>query len=231
MRTCNKCGQNKDDSCFGPSHPHCRECKNIAEKERRARNIEYVRAYDRARYAFKRRDERLEYCKEYHESGGKSALRKNKTYTKVPLPENPKGISINEQQFRAITAKFESRKGGVNGRVRRKLKDRFRAFMFLAKKSKWRKLIGADVDFVKCFLEAGFSRDMNWENHGKLWHIDHYVPISHFDLDDDFQVKCAFNWRNLRPLSAVENLKKHDKLPKDYLSFVENLKREILNEP
>jgi hypothetical protein len=50
------------------------------------------------------------------------------------------------------------------------------------------------------------------ENRGSEWHIDHVIPLSHFDLTDEEQQLIAFNWRNTMPLSCVENLKKNNKI-------------------
>lgn len=53
--------------------------------------------------------------------------------------------------------------------------------------------------YDECFTE---------ENYGPLWHIDHVIPVSLFDLDDEEQQKIAFNWRNTMPLTKNDNLKK-----------------------
>lgn len=50
------------------------------------------------------------------------------------------------------------------------------------------------------------------ENRGNTWHIDHVIPISKFDLDDEDEQELAFNWRNTMALSAAENLKKNNKI-------------------
>lgn len=52
------------------------------------------------------------------------------------------------------------------------------------------------------------------ENRGSVWHIDHVIPLSHFDLENEEQQIIAFNWRNTMPLSCQENLKKNNKIIK-----------------
>jgi hypothetical protein len=47
-----------------------------------------------------------------------------------------------------------------------------------------------------------------FENHGKTWHIDHVIPLSHFNFDDKEEQLIAFNWANTMPLSIEENLSK-----------------------
>jgi len=50
------------------------------------------------------------------------------------------------------------------------------------------------------------------EDHGKIWHIDHVIPVSHFDLDNESEQLIAFNWRNTVPLLARDNLAKNNAL-------------------
>jgi hypothetical protein len=55
------------------------------------------------------------------------------------------------------------------------------------------------------------------ENRGKEWHIDHVIPLSKFNLDDEEQQTIAFNWRNTMPLSCKENLSKNNKIIKEQI--------------
>jgi len=51
------------------------------------------------------------------------------------------------------------------------------------------------------------------DNHGNDgWHIDHVIPLSHFNLENINEQMIAFNWRNTMPLSAKENLSKNSKI-------------------
>jgi hypothetical protein len=59
---------------------------------------------------------------------------------------------------------------------------------------------------------SNYNKNYNLENRGKEWHIDHVIPLSKFDLDDQQQQLIAFNWRNTMPLSPKENLSKNSKI-------------------
>jgi hypothetical protein len=71
-------------------------------------------------------------------------------------------------------------------------------------------LVGCNIDILIKYIESLFLEDMSWDNYGK-WHIDHIRPCSSFDLSDNEQQKICFNYKNLQPLWAEDNLKKSDK--------------------
>lgn len=50
------------------------------------------------------------------------------------------------------------------------------------------------------------------DNRGTEWHIDHVIPLSRFNLEDESEQLIAFNWRNTMPLSVKENLSKNNKI-------------------
>ena len=52
------------------------------------------------------------------------------------------------------------------------------------------------------------------ENRGREWHIDHVIPLSRFDLNNENEQLVAFNWRNTMPLSVKENLSKNNRIIK-----------------
>ena len=64
------------------------------------------------------------------------------------------------------------------------------------------------------YIQWILHNDQNYtlENRGKVWHIDHVIPLSRFDLTDEQQQFIAFNWRNTMPLAAKENLSKNHKI-------------------
>lgn len=76
-------------------------------------------------------------------------------------------------------------------------------------------LLGCSVKELKEHIESQFQRGMSWDNWGLYgWHIDHKIPVSFFNLTDPSQQKICFNYKNLQPLWAIDNLKKHAKVDK-----------------
>jgi hypothetical protein len=74
-------------------------------------------------------------------------------------------------------------------------------------------IIGCKVEFLMKHIENQFEPEMNWDNWGLHgWHIDHIYPISRFNLLDREELLKACNYKNLRPLWATENRKKHAKV-------------------
>jgi len=80
---------------------------------------------------------------------------------------------------------------------------------------------------LKEHIEAQFEDWMTWDNHG-TWHIDHIYPQSRLPYDSlkhpNFQ-KC-WALENLRPLCAIENLRKSDKIVETETSYREPIEKE-----
>lgn len=74
-------------------------------------------------------------------------------------------------------------------------------------------LTGATLAELRRHLEKQFEAGMSWGNYGE-WHIDHIVPCSHFDLTDPRQQAICFNYLNLRPCWAAENIRKGGRITK-----------------
>ena len=77
-----------------------------------------------------------------------------------------------------------------------------------SKSARTMKLIGCSIDFLKQHLEKQFKSGMSWSNYGK-WHIDHIKPCASFDLSKPSEQRKCFNYINLQPLWAEENLRKN----------------------
>ena len=68
-------------------------------------------------------------------------------------------------------------------------------------------MLGCTIDFFMQHIEQQFQPGMTWQNHGQ-WHIDHIKPCASFDLTDPAQQKTCFNFSNMQPLWAEDNMKK-----------------------
>ena len=54
-----------------------------------------------------------------------------------------------------------------------------------------------------------FLQEMNWENYGIVWEIDHKTPLSSFDLTQEKNIYEAFNYKNTQPLFKTTEIAKN----------------------
>ena len=83
---------------------------------------------------------------------------------------------------------------------------------FTTKAKKTIDLLGTTYSEFKEYIESKFTEGMSWEKvlSGEI-HLDHIKPVSLFNLlDTEEQIK-AFNYKNIQPLWAYDNLVKHNK--------------------
>ena len=84
------------------------------------------------------------------------------------------------------------------------------------KRQKYSDFIGCDIYFLKKWLEYQFTSEMNWENFGIYWNIDHILPISKFNFNNKEEISICFHWTNLQPLQKDENISKLNKVLMHY---------------
>jgi hypothetical protein len=79
------------------------------------------------------------------------------------------------------------------------------------KTSRTFELIGCTGAELAAHIEKQFKRGMTWENYGSKWHVDHITPLSYFDMSNPDDQLRAWNWQNLRPLPALQNITESNK--------------------
>ena len=72
--------------------------------------------------------------------------------------------------------------------------------------------LGIKTKYLKKYLEHKFQPGMDWDNYGKVWHIDHIIPISIVDKSKEENIKFVFHYRNLQPMFAKQNIQKSNKV-------------------
>jgi hypothetical protein len=70
------------------------------------------------------------------------------------------------------------------------------------------KMAGCSPAELRQKLAEQFQFGMSWSNRS-AWHIDHVFPLCGIDTNDPVQVCAVNNWRNLRPVWAMDNWKKN----------------------
>ena len=76
-------------------------------------------------------------------------------------------------------------------------------------------ILGCSFQEFKLHLESQFDEWMNWENQGTYWHMDHIIPISSAQTEED--VWRLNHYTNFQPLYWEDNLKKSNKIEKPQL--------------
>jgi hypothetical protein len=129
---------------------------------------------------------------------------------------NQKRWKIYREKYKQRVNKYlkQRRDNDLNFRLETIYRNRINtALRQNSKKSRTLELLGCSIEQLREHLEKQFKSGMNWDNYGRGgWHIDHIRPCSSFDLSQkEEQAKC-FNYTNLQPLWAKENLEKRDKI-------------------
>lgn len=164
--------------------------EHCAKQQRayRLKRPEYFRTRSLG-YYYKNRDRQLARARRVN-STPRGRIR-NADYARRRYKTNP------HARFRALIAR----------QVHKKLESQ-RAI----KSAKLCKLLGTTIAGLRAHLESLFKPGMSWANKGQ-WHIDHVKPCALFDLRDPLQQMECFNYKNLQPLWAQDNLTKGKKYP------------------
>ena len=99
----------------------------------------------------------------------------------------------------------------INYRLKKSLASRLRNVLKnlkLEKNNSTINYIGCNIQYLKEWFEYNFSEEMNWDNYGSYWSIDHVLPVCIFDLtNEDEKMKC-WSWSNLTPVTIKYNSSK-----------------------
>ena len=192
MKICKKCNEQKPITLFcnksnekDGRHRYCKECQKSDASV-------YYHSYGRkeSEYYKEYRDKNKEYFNEYTKSyyqSNKELYRKwhkNKYHTDLGY------------KLRHV----------ISSRISHALR-----FYNTIKQNRTIEYLGCSLNEYVIFLENKFDANMNWDNYGEYWEIDHIKPISLFDLTiEDNMYKC-FNYINTQPLEKIENKIKSNK--------------------
>lgn len=202
VKLCSKCGITKDVSLCLTTHNVCKDCNNQRrrdkyknDEERRKKIIQQATEFKKQKVLI-----RQQKLKEYQEEIGLD----NK---KCKYCEEIK----HKDRFRYNRLKCRDCE---RDEPLAKLKRLIRSRIFAALKTKTKHTIeylGCNVDTYVKWLQYNDS-NYTLENRGKEWHIDHVIPLSKFNLENEEEQLVAFNWRNTMALSPTENLQKNNKI-------------------
>lgn len=231
MKKCNSCKEEKEFSEFYKSkrykdghYPSCKKCEikrstsyyfenkdeqSKKSKERYYKNQEFYlkkkREYDSKnreevnKKAKERYHNNLDYAREYYKKNKERILVRNK-----------KWIEENKDYFKRINSENTKKwlKKNPHIVVWRSILYRTIYKFEIEKESKTIELLGYSANDLKKHIESQFTEGMSWDNWGE-WHIDHKYPLSLFDKDTPINIVNSLE--NLKPLWAIDNIRKGNK--------------------
>ena len=80
---------------------------------------------------------------------------------------------------------------------------------YTKKSKKTQEILGCSFEEFKIYLEEQFDENMNWDNQGSYWHMDHKKPISLAMSEEE--VYELNHYTNFQPLYWEDNLSKGNK--------------------
>jgi len=206
-KKCTKCEIIKPRDDFGKDKTKkdglnywCKSCVKEYYKANReehlVRTSEYIKANKEKHRALVKRW--CENNKEKHDKIKQAYIEKNPNYYKDYYRANK------EERYNYRRKQYHE---NPTYRLKIKFKDRLsKALKKNHKKGKTVELLGCTIQEYKLYLESLFKPEMNWENHGSVWEIDHIKPVSSFDLNlKEDQLKC-FHYSNTQPLFTTTEI-------------------------
>lgn len=209
-RHCNKCDSDKLEEEFYATRSWCKLCCSEYRKEKRKDPL-YIQK-EKERYQ-KKRDEYIKKGREYYHS--KSDLKKKEHNRRIYELHRANPIAIERKRLYGeeyeVKNKDKRRKQRAITRRNRYwtdtaykleilLRTRFYKAVKRGKVVSIMKLIGCSREQLRDYLASKFKPEMNWDNHGEIWEIDHIIPINTFNLLDIKQQEKCFHYTNLQPL-------------------------------
>jgi hypothetical protein len=202
-KKCNECNEEKDLINFSKRNEHSyhNRCKKCTNLA-----------------AKKYREENKEFIKEtqkkWYKTDGKIWKKNYETINKEIINEK------NREKY----------KTDKTYRIKKILRNRFKTTVLNKKIYKSSlNYIGINLDYLLKWIESQFDDKMTWSNQGSYWNIDHVIPCSSFNLENEEEIKKCFNWKNLRPCEKIENFSKNNKIDENLITTHNNKVNEYIS--
>lgn len=172
----------------------CKKCEQEISKKYREKNSEKIKE---SRIKYK------QYHKEYYQNNSDTIKTRIKNWQLEHKEElNEYWKTYRNERYQ--TDLLFSLKNNLRCRINSAIKNN-------SKSSTSVDLLGCSIEEYKLYLEKQFDENMNWENWGTYWEIDHIKPICTFNLSLKEDQLLAFNYKNTQPLEKNKNRTKSKK--------------------
>lgn len=150
------------------------------------------------------------YRKKYYEANKEEIIKKGVEYKKAHPEVRQRWYNKHIEERRAYMRDYlrEKYATDMQYRMSKILRRRIHHALNRTNKSaKTEELLGCTIKEFVDHIESQFKDGMSWECISEI-HIDHIRPCASFDLTDPDQQKECFNYKNLQPLWAYDNMSK-----------------------
>ncbi len=183
----------------------------VEKREKELKRKEKEREHNKL-YREQNRDRLREYGIQYRRKNAEILAEKKRQWRAENPHESRQRVKKYQEEHPEVRKRArDNYRNTPAGRIRVVVGNRIRDTLQRKKNGReWQKIVGYTVDDLVAHIEAQFQDGMSWKNYGE-WHIDHIRPVVSFDfeVEDPFLVaKECWALSNLRPLWAMENLKK-----------------------
>lgn len=140
--------------------------------------------------------------------------RSKEYYKKFITGKKEKGICISCSN-QALKNKVRCHDCLLTNSIRASIKETLRKSR-LTKSKRTEEIIGCTIEFFRKHIKSLMKTWMNEKNYGvhvpgkKRWQLGHKIPVASFDLNDEKQLKKCFNYTNMFPQEAKENISMGD---------------------
>ena len=132
-----------------------------------------------------------------------------KNHYKIPEIKEKKRLYKNEWRRK-------QRLNNINYKLHENLRKRLWIMLKRRDRKTSKELLGCSLTFYNIWLQYTFDNKMTFDNYGSYWDIDHVVPISQFDISNEYQLSKAIHRSNTRALEKSENYRKSDTIIDSY---------------
>lgn len=193
-KVCRKCKENKEVCEFNKDRNKkdgistlCRECTKISNENYRNNNIVKYKEIQKKYRDSNKEKESIRRVLWYNDNRDKRLL-----------------YAIEYEKSRKKTDPIYKLIRITRSRINNFLKNNK-----ITKQNKTFDIVGCSPEFLKEHIEKQFTEGMSWDLMGQHIHIDHIIPLSSANTEEEIYKLCHYS--NLQPLWAEDNLKKSNK--------------------
>jgi DNA-nicking Smr family endonuclease len=201
---CKKCQTSKSIAEFSKNQSQCKDCKNKHYTQNKNKWEDY---------ALKNKEKIQEANIKWNSLNKEHIFSYNSLYNKENKVKKNKGWK--EWYNNNPTYHKDRYANDLNFRIRQILRARInQALRGNMKEKSSLDLLGCTIEEYKKYLSKQFDKNMNWENYGTYWEIDHIKPCDSFDLSNVEEQKKCFIFTNTQPMDIISNRIKSNKYEK-----------------